>query len=74
LDQPLQKLEQLEQAIEETIAEAIPRKGPWRVAARIVGWALLVAYFLFAATLLALRHWVLPKVAEYRGDIEQYAS
>jgi len=74
LDQPLQKLEQLEQAIEETIAEAIPPKSRWRVAARIVGWILLVAYFLFAAALLALRYWILPKVAEYRSDVEQYAS
>src|SRR5882672_7810100 len=74
LDQPLQKLEQLEQAIEETIAEAIPPKSRWRVAARIVGWALLIAYFLFAAALLALRYWILPKVAEYRLDVEQYAS
>src|SRR6267378_2776578 len=74
LDQPLQKLEQLEQAIEDTIAEAIPPKSRWRVAARIAGWMLLVAYFLFAATLLALRYWILPKVAEYRSDVEQYAS
>src|SRR5258705_13071599 len=74
LDQPLQKLEQLEQAIEETIDEAIPPKSRWRVAARIVAWALVVLYFLFAAALLSLRYWILPKVAEYRGDIEQYAS
>jgi uncharacterized protein (TIGR02099 family) len=74
LDQPFQKLEQLEQAIEETLAEAIPPKSRWRIAARIVGWTLLVAYFLFAAMLLALRHWILPKVAEYRSDVEQYAS
>ena len=74
LDQPLQKLQQLEHAIEETLAEAIPPKSRWRIAARIVGWTLLVAYFLFAAMLLALRHWILPKVAEYRSDVEQYAS
>src|SRR2546422_20010 len=73
LDQPLQKLEQLEHAIEETIAEAIPPKSRWRVAARILGWALLIVYFLFAAILLTLRYWVLPKVAEYRSDVEQYA-
>ena len=74
LDQPLQRLEQLEQAIEETIAEAIPPKGRWRVAARIAGWALLALYFLFAAALLSLRYWILPKVAEYRSDIEQSVS
>ncbi|HEX9250523.1 MAG TPA: hypothetical protein VF856_13540, partial [Gemmatimonadaceae bacterium] len=74
MDQPLQKLEQLEHAIEETLADAIPPKSRWRVAARVVGWTLLILYFLFAATLLALRHWILPKVAEYRADVEQYAS
>ncbi len=74
MDRPLQKLEQLEQAIEETVAEAIPPKSRWRVAARILGWTLLIAYLLFAAILLALRYWVLPKVAEYRSDVEQYAS
>src|SRR5258706_1826945 len=74
LDQPLQKLERLEQAIEETIAQAIPPQSRWRAAARIAGWALLALYFLFAAALLSLRYWILPKVAEYRDDIEQYAS
>src|SRR6266853_6021790 len=74
LDQPLQKLEQLEHAIEETIADAIPPKSRWRVASRVAGWTLLILYFLFAATLLALRYWILPKVAEYRSDVEQYAS
>ena len=74
MDQPLQKLEQLEQAIEETLAEAIPPKSRWHVAARVAGWTLLIVYFLFAAILLALRYWVLPKVAEYRSDVEQYAS
>jgi len=54
LDQPLQKLEQLEQAIEETLAEAIPPKSRWRVAARILGWALLALYFLFSAALLLI--------------------
>src|SRR5262249_16870278 len=35
---------------------------------------LLALYFLFAAALLSLRYWVLPKVADYRGDLEQSAS
>ena len=74
MDQPLQKLEQFEQAIEETIADAIPPKGRWRIAARIVGWALFIVYLLFAGAILALRYWILPKVAEYRSDAEQYAS
>ncbi len=74
MNEPLQKLERLEQAIEETIAQAIPPESRWRVAARIVGWGLLALYFLFAAALLSLRYWILPKVAEYRSDIEQSVS
>jgi uncharacterized protein (TIGR02099 family) len=74
LNQPLEKLEQLEQAIEESIDEALPRKGAWRTAARVLGWTALALYFLFAAALLSLRYWILPKVAQYRGEIEQSAS
>src|SRR5882672_7146862 len=74
LNQPLHKLEQLEEAIEETIDEALPRKAAWRTGARILGWVAVALYFLFAAALLSLRYWILPKVAEYRSDIEQSAS
>jgi uncharacterized protein (TIGR02099 family) len=74
LNQPLEKLEQLEHAIEETIDEAIPPKSRWASVARVVGWALVALYFLFAAALLGLRYWILPKVAEYRTDIEQAVS
>jgi len=71
LDQPLQKLEQ---AIEETIAQAIPQRGRWRTVARVVGWALVVVYFLFALAVLFLRYYALPRVGEYKGDIERFAS
>src|SRR5262249_13242351 len=73
LNQPLEKLEQLEHAIEETIDEAIPPRSRWRTVARVLGWTLLALYFLFAAALLSLRYWILPKVADYRGEIEQSA-
>jgi len=46
LNQPLEKLEQLEHAIEETIDEAIPPRSLWRAVARVVGWTLLALYFL----------------------------
>ena len=71
MDEPLQRLEQ---AIEDTIAHAIPPRSRWRVAARIAGWALVAAYFLFAAAVLSLRYWILPKAAEHKGDIERFAS
>jgi uncharacterized protein (TIGR02099 family) len=74
MNQPLEKLEQLEQAIEETIDEAIPPKSRWAVAARVAGWVLFGLYLLFAGALLVLRYYVFPQVSEYRGDIEQMAS
>ena len=74
MNQPLEKLEQLEQAIEETIDEAIPPKSRWAVAARLAGWTLFALYLLFAGALLVLRYYVFPQVSEYRGDIEQMVS
>ncbi len=74
MNQPLEKLEQLEHAIEETIDEVIPPKSRWALAARVAGWTLFGLYLLFAGALLVLRYYVLPKVSEYRGDIEQIAS
>ena len=71
MNQPFQKLEQ---AIEETIEHAIAPKGQWRTVARLIGWGLFVVYLLFAAAVLVLRYSVLPRVGEYRSDIEQYAS
>ena len=74
MNQPLEKLEQLEHAIEETIDEAIPPQSRWRMAARIAGWALFFLYLLFAGALLVLRYYVFPQVSQYRGDIERIAS
>ena len=74
MNQPLEKLEQLEHAIEETIDEAIPPESGWAVAARVAGWALFVLYLLFAGVLLLLRYYVLPQVSQYRGDVERLAS
>ena len=74
MNQPLEKLEQLEHAIEETIDEAIPPRSGWAVAARAAGWALFVVYLLFAGMLLLLRYYVLPQVSQYRSDVERMAS
>jgi uncharacterized protein (TIGR02099 family) len=74
LNQPLEKLEQLEHAIEETIDEAIPPKSRWAAAAGIGAWTLFSLYLLFACALLFLRYYALPKVSEYRSEIEQTAS
>jgi uncharacterized protein (TIGR02099 family) len=74
VNQPLEKLEQLEQAIEETIDEAIPPKSRWAAAARVAGWVLFALYLLFAGALLLVRYYVFPQVSEYRGEIERIAS
>ncbi|HKW37026.1 MAG TPA: YhdP family protein [Burkholderiales bacterium] len=74
MNQPLEKLEQLEHAIEETIDGAIPPKSRWAAVARILGWGLVALYFLFAAALLGLRYWILPKVTDYRTDVERSVS
>lgn len=74
MNQPLEKLEQLEHAIEEKIDEAIPPTSRWRTAARVAGWALFAVYLLFAGALLLLRYYLLPQVSQYRGDIEQMVS
>jgi uncharacterized protein (TIGR02099 family) len=71
LDQPLQKLEQ---AIEDTIAQAIPPRSKWRALVRFVAWGLLAVYFLFALAVLFTRYYALPRVGEYKGEIERYAS
>jgi uncharacterized protein (TIGR02099 family) len=71
LDQPLQKLEQ---AIEETIAQAMPPRSRLRALVRFVAWGLLAVYFLFALAVLVTRYYALPRVGEYKDDIERYAS
>ncbi len=56
------------------VGKLLPPHSRRRLAARIACWALVVAYFLFATTILALRYWILPKVGDYKGDIEQSVS
>ncbi len=41
---------------------------------RSVVWLLVAAYFLIAVSVLGLRHWLLPKVPEYRQSIERVLS
>ena len=41
---------------------------------RLLTWSVLAIGFLFAATILALRYWILPDIAAYRDDIAQVLS
>ena len=41
---------------------------------RLAGWAAVTLWFLFACTVLTLRYAVLPRIADYRADIEAVAS
>lgn len=45
---------------------------PWlRRLLAALAWGAVVLYFIFGLTILGLRHFVLPGVNDYRGDIEQ---
>ena len=61
-----------------SIASAAPRRGVAHAWAgktlRAFGVTLLVAWFLFAGLVLALRYAVLPHIGEYRDQIENAAS
>ena len=41
---------------------------------RVLTWAVLVTGFVFAATILGLRYWILPDIGKYREDIAQRLS
>ena len=41
---------------------------------RVLGWAALALYFVFAGLILTLRYSILPNIEQYRVDIEQSAS
>jgi len=41
---------------------------------RVLTWAVLVVGFVFAATILLLRYWILPDIGAYRDDIAQTLS
>lgn len=41
---------------------------------RVLGWALILGYFVFALLLLTLRYAILPQIENYRGDIERMIS
>ena len=41
---------------------------------RALTWTVLIAGFAFAATIIALRYWILPNVGDYREDIAQRLS
>ena len=41
---------------------------------RLLTWGILICGFVFAATILTLRYWILPDIAAYREDIAQTLS
>jgi len=41
---------------------------------RVLTWGILICGFLFAATILVLRYWILPDIAAYRENIAQTLS
>ncbi|MBK8918874.1 MAG: TIGR02099 family protein [Betaproteobacteria bacterium] len=56
-------------------SEDAPPSPSWMVRlVRIAGWAAVTLWFLFAATVLTLRYAVLPRIADFRADIEAAAT
>ena len=51
-----------------------PLPGLWRKVRRPLFWLLLTAYFAFTILILTLRLAIVPRIAEYRSDIEQGIS
>ena len=51
-----------------------PLPGVWHRIRRPLLWLMLISYFVFAVLILTLRLAVLPRISEYRVDIEQAIS
>ncbi len=64
----------LEHAAEQALENELVRHPRWRRAVAVFSWLLVAVYFLFAITILGLRYWFLPNVAQYTGTIEQKVS
>lgn len=65
--------------LHETAAEIAALEPRWarrlaRRAGRVLLWTVLSVYLLFCATVLLLRHVILPDIRAYRGEIEQAVS
>ncbi len=51
-----------------------PRERRWLAWLRRAGWTLVGLYFLAAVTMLVLRFWVLPRIADYKDEIAAAVS
>ncbi len=51
-----------------------PRERRWLAWLRRAGWTLVGLYFLAAVTMLVLRFWALPRIADYRDEIAAAVS
>ena len=51
-----------------------PRERRWLAWLRRAGWTLVGLYFLAAVTMLVLRFWALPRVADYKDEIAAAVS
>jgi uncharacterized protein (TIGR02099 family) len=49
-------------------------RATWHFTYRLLFWALILGTLLFALLVLGLRYWVLPNIADYRGNISDAIS
>ncbi|MGE5665789.1 MAG: hypothetical protein ACM3ZD_04095, partial [Betaproteobacteria bacterium] len=83
----LERVERLEAGVERAVEHAVEageaslarryglgavRAARWTARALLIG--LLILYFAFCASVLALRYWVAPRIDEFRPTVERLAS
>lgn len=63
-------------AAEESIARRFGARavGAFRLALRGIGWLIVLSFFTLGLTMLVARYWLLPRVDEWRQQIEGIAS
>lgn len=74
-----QAVHEVEEAVHDALdssldAQLPPRERRWLAWLRRAGWALVGLYFLIAVTMLVLRFFALPRVADYKDEIAAAVS
>ena len=62
-------------ALDESLDEQLPpRQRRWLTWLRRAGWTVVGLYFVAAVSLLVLRFWALPRIADYKDEIAAAVS
>jgi uncharacterized protein (TIGR02099 family) len=70
---------QVEEAVHDALdasldAQLAPRERRWLTWLRRAGWTVVGVYFLVAVTMLVLRFWALPRIADHKDEIAAAVS